>query len=380
MIVRNARIVLRDEVIHGCLDVRDGRIAAIAQGNTAAPGSIDFEGDLLLPGLVELHTDNLERNLMPRPKVRWPALPAILAHDAQIAAAGITTVFDALAVGDIDHDSVRADGLEEPVRLINQAAEQGLLRAEHLLHLRCEIAVPNVLDLIRPLLAEPRLRLVSLMDHTPGQRQWTDLDHYRTYVSGKKGWNDEKRERMVTQLLAAQARNADAHRHAITELCRERVLPMATHDDTTEEHVRQAAAEGIAISEFPTTLAAARAARAHGMSVIMGAPNVVRGGSHSGNAAAIDLARQHLLDALSSDYVPASLLHAAFMLVDQAGFTLPDAVATVSANPAAMAALADRGRLAEGMRADFIRVRVVQDGASAHPIVSAVWREGQRVL
>jgi alpha-D-ribose 1-methylphosphonate 5-triphosphate diphosphatase len=380
MILRNARIVLCDEVVHGCLAVRDGRIADISSGNSAAPDSIDFDGDLLLPGLVELHTDNLERNLMPRPKVRWPTLPAVFAHDAQVAAAGITTVLDALSVGDIDHESVRAEGLEETVRHIGQAADRGLLRADHLLHMRCEIAVPNVLDLLRPFLAEPRLRLVSLMDHTPGQRQWTDFAHYRTYVTGKKGWSDEKRERMITELLAAQERYADTHRQAITAMCRERGLAMATHDDTTEDHVHQAASEGIAISEFPTTLAAARAANAHHMGVIMGAPNVVRGGSHSGNAAAIDLARHGLLDALSSDYVPASLLHAAFLLGHQAGFSLPEAVATVTANPAAMAGLADRGRLAAGNRADLLRVKLLEDGDAPHPVVSAVWREGRQVL
>lgn len=381
MIVRNARIVLRDEVVEGCIAVEDGKIAAVDAGTTALPGAIDFDGDYLLPGLVELHTDNLEKHLMPRPKVHWPALPAILAHDAQIAAAGITTVLDALSAGDITHDSVRLETLEESVRLIDYAGAGSLLRAEHLLHLRCEIAVSNVMDLAMPLIDHPRLRLVSLMDHTPGQRQWTNIDHYRTYVTGKKGWSEQMVQQMLTELAISQARHARPHREALTALCRERSLPLATHDDTTEDHVHQAVSDGVAISEFPTTVAAASAARGHGMATIMGAPNVVRGGSHSGNVAAVELAKLGLLDALSSDYVPASLLHAAWLLTGEAGFPLPRAVASVTATPAAMVGLGDRGRVAPGLRADFIRVRLPEGDAGRHcPIVCAAWRCGQRIV
>ncbi|HEX8988208.1 MAG TPA: alpha-D-ribose 1-methylphosphonate 5-triphosphate diphosphatase, partial [Rhodocyclaceae bacterium] len=206
MIIRNARIVLSDEVVEGCIAIEDGKIESIDAAATAVADAVDFEGDYLLPGLVELHTDNLEKNLMPRPKVRWPTLPAILAHDAQVAAAGITTVLDALSAGDITGDGVRAETLEESVHLTDYATAGELLRADHLLHLRCEIAVSNVLDLAQPLIDHPRLRLVSLMDHTPGQRQWTNIEHYRTYVTGKKGWSEETVQRMLTELVILQAR------------------------------------------------------------------------------------------------------------------------------------------------------------------------------
>lgn len=380
MIIRNARIVLEDEVIHGCIAVEDGKIASIDAGETSAPGAIDFEGDYLLPGLVEVHTDNLEKNLMPRPKVRWPTLPAILAHDAQVAAAGITTVLDALAAGDITGEGLRLETLEESVKLTDYAGERELLRAEHLLHLRCEIAVSNVMELTTPLIDHPRLRLVSLMDHTPGQRQWTDIEHYRIYVTGKKGWSEEMVQRMLGEMIVSQAQHARPHREAITALCRERGLPLATHDDTTEDHVHEAVAEGVGISEFPTTIAAARTANAHGMKTIMGAPNVVRGGSHSGNVAAVDLAKLGLLDVLSSDYVPASLLHAAWLLTEEAGFSLPQAIATVSATPAAMVGLHDRGRIAPGLRADLIRVHVPEGGHGHRcPVVCVAWRRGERM-
>ena len=138
----------------------------------------------------------------------------------------------------------------------------------------------------------------------------------------------------------------------------------------------EAKADGIRIAEFPTTHEAARAARQHGMSVIMGAPNVVCGGSHSGNVSALDLAAEDLLDGLSSDYAPKSLLHGAFILHDRIGLPLPKAVATVTAHIAAGVGLPDRGELAPGKRADLIRVRWIGD----IPVVRSVWREGPQVM
>jgi alpha-D-ribose 1-methylphosphonate 5-triphosphate diphosphatase len=166
------------------------------------------------------------------------------------------------------------------------------------------------------------------------------------------------------------------NRRHFVQYARERGIPLASHDDTRLEHVEQAHAEGAAISEFPTRVEAARAAKARGLSTVMGAPNVVRGGSHSGNVAAAELARLGLLDSLSSDYVPASLMLAAFRLVPEAGFTIPQAVATVSLNPARAAGLLDRGEIAPGLRADLVQVRMVGE----QPIVRAVWREGVRVV
>ena len=377
MIIRNARIVLKDEIVDGSLFVRDGRIGEIVPGNSSALGTIDFEGDLLLPGLVELHTDNLERNLMPRPKVHWPTLPAILAHDAQVIAAGITTVFDALAVGDVDHESVRAEGIAEPVRLIGHAADQGLLRAEHLLHLRCEIAVPEVLDLLRPFLAEQRLRLVSLMDHTPGQRQFRDEQKLRDYYRGKSGRLSDAELDVMFEKRREHARlHAAPNYRDLVEMARARGIPLASHDDTTADHVAQSIEDGVAIAEFPTTIAAAQALHAGGVRVLMGAPNLVRGGSHSGNVATAELARAGVLDVLSSDYVPASLLMAALHLPDAVpAISLPAAIRTVTKTAAEAVGLGDRGEIAAGKRADLVRVHV----AKGIPVVRTVWRAGRRV-
>ena len=383
--LRNAQIVLEDEIIHGSVQVRDGLIVDIASG----PSNVgeDFESDLLIPGLVEIHTDNLERHLMPRPKVRWPAMAALLSHDAEIAAAGITTVFDALGIGDGDTDGLRGGGMDEILGALNQSQQHRVLRADHHLHIRCELPAPNTLELFQPFAKlnqttpshesnrSIRVGLISLMDHTPGQRQWSEISHARTYFTGKKGWSLEKFDRHVAEAPEAQHRFARPHRSHFIAWAREHAVPVASHDDTTPEHVAEAVADGIRISEFPTTMAAAQAARSASMLIVMGGPNVVRGGSHSGNVAAADLARAQLLDALSSDYVPGSLMLGALRLVEEAGWSLPQALSTVSRQPAQALGLNDRGMIAQGMRADLVRVHRLD----LQPAVRAVWRQGQRV-
>lgn len=374
--ISNARIVTADQEFVGSLRFRGESIVEVVPGPTSAVDTEDWDGDYLLPGMVELHTDNLEKHLMPRPKVKWPILPAIIAHDAQVAAAGITTVLDGLAVGDIDSDSLRTQTLTACSEGLKDAAESGALRADHFLHVRLELSDENLLDLFEPFLHDDRLKLVSLMDHTPGQRQWTDIGQYRTYVTGKRGWSEQKVDTMLELLLERQQRYAQSNRSKVVARCMQRTMPvpLASHDDTTVSHVEEGVVNGVTISEFPTTLDAARAARQQGLGIIMGAPNVVRGGSHSGNVSAAELARADLLDVLSSDYVPASLLHAAFLLRKE-GFSLPAAVATVSRNPALMVGLVDRGEIASELRADFIRVRVVND----IPMVMGAWKAGRRI-
>lgn len=374
-ILSNARVVTADAVVHGAVRVESGRIAEIVQDARRAAGSQDLDGDYLLPGLIEIHTDNMEKHFEPRPGAVWPSpLAAVLAHDAQIIGAGITTVLDAVCVGDYRDSGKRRRIFKDSIESVTATRGADLLRADHLFHLRCEISDPGVVEMFEPYADHPLLRLVSVMDHTPGQRQWRDLESFRTFHRDKN-WNDEEFADVIASHQAQMATHSDMNRRAILDLCRGLDVPLASHDDTTEDHVEQAHAEGITISEFPTALPAARLARAYGMMTVMGAPNVVRGGSHSGNISAQALAEAGLLDVLSSDYVPASLLHAAFVLHQRAGLRLPDALRTVSLNPARAIGLTDRGEIAPGERADLIRVRLHGD----LPIVREVWRGGARV-
>ena len=376
LVLDNARLVLRDRVVEGHLVCRDGRIAEIGDGRTGVASSLDLDGDFLLPGLVELHTDNLERHVAPRPNVRWPMMPALLAHDAQLAAAGITTVLDALAIVNRGESPVRGSILHEAALTIAAAKEDGLLRADHLLHLRCEVSYAEVVEACEQLIGSPLVRLISLMDHTPGQRQFTKVEHYYAYYQGKFGYSAADMEALVDRRMADQRLYADVNRRRVVALCRSRRLALASHDDATVEHVMESLDLGMTMAEFPTTLEAAGLAHERGMAVIMGAPNVVRGASHSGNVSARALAAERTLDILSSDYVPSSLLHAAFLLSDDQGIDLSAAVAMVSATPAQAIGLDDRGEIAIGRRADLVRVRLVGE----FPVVREVWRAGSRIV
>ncbi len=374
LVLTNARIVLEDSILHGSVQIRDGKIADISEGSTHT--GEDFAGDYLIPGLVELHTDHLEQHYSPRPGVRWNATAAIQAHDAQVATSGITTVFDCLRLG-ADEDGGFDDGeMRAMADAIAAAADAGRLRSEHFLHLRCEVSADNCMDHFVDFETDPHVKLVSLMDHAPGQRQFQTMDQYTLYYQKKRGLSDEAFAIFVNRRKEQSARNSTPHRLAIAKVCGERGITVASHDDATLSHVDEAIENGVRLAEFPTSFDAAKASHDAGMSVLMGAPNIVRGKSHSGNIAARDLAERGVLDVLSSDYVPLSLLHAPFVLADGVdGISLPKALAMVTATPARTVSLNDRGRIATGLRADIVRVQR-QDGV---PIVRAVWREGKRV-
>ena len=373
--IANARIVAREEVFPGAVEVSDGRFSGVGAGPVRSGGALDFEGDYLLPGLVELHTDNLERHFTPRPGVAWPAKAAMLAHDGQLAAAGITTAFDCVRIG--GGDKARPVHLSGMADAVKAAIRWGVLRAEHFLHLRCEVSSPDLMERLSPFMDDPLVRLVSLMDHTPGQRQFVDLDKHREYYQGRYGLNDDEMDDYVKDKQQAQQQFSARHRSMVVKAVAGRDVTLASHDDATVEHVEESARDGIAIAEFPTTAEAAEAARRRGLAVLMGAPNLVLGGSHSGNVSAEALARSGLLDVLSSDYVPSSTLQGVFMLRDGIpDMTLPRAAALASANPAEAVGLEDRGEVAEGKRADFVRVREI-DGVA---VALATWREGQRVV
>lgn len=374
LVLTNARIVLPDEVITGSVLVRDGLIADVSPG--AASGE-DMGGDFVIPGLVELHTDHLENHFSPRPKVRWNPKAAVQAHDAQIAASGITTVFDALRVGMDEDADLKPDDMLVLARAIAECVATDRLRADHLIHLRCEVSAPDCLEGFEKLLADGQVKLVSLMDHSPGQRQFAQIAAYAAYYQGKLKMSDQAFNEFSARRVAQSRQWSAPNRKAISDYCRAHGIILASHDDATIAHVDEAIEQGIAVAEFPTTLEAAKASHAAGMAVLMGAPNVVRGGSHSGNVSARTLAEAGVLDILSSDYIPFSLLQAAFML-DEAveSIDLPQAVALVSSRPAAAVGLDDRGEIRFGKRGDLVRVHVF-DGL---PVVRTVWRQGRRVI
>ena len=376
-VIGNARLVLADRVIErGWVACADGRVAEIGEGD-APRGSEDAAGDLIMPGMIELHTDHLEVHYVPRPKVFWDPIASVVSYDAQLATSGITTVLDSLRVWHED-GTESVDGRSGLLAdAIASAREANLLRADHFLHLRCEVPMPSVIEQARELVGRPDVRLLSLMDHTPGQRQFRDEGKLRDYYRGKgRGMTDAELDILFERRLAYQKAYAATNIRAIVALAHQHDIPLASHDDTTEENVADAVRDRVAVAEFPTTIEAARGLHQAGIGILMGAPNVVRGGSHSGNIAAVDLAREGLLDILSSDYIPSSLLMAALQLPMRIpAIDLATAVCTVTKTPAEAVGLTDRGEIAAGKRADLIRVHVAGDV----PVVRSVWREGRRV-
>jgi len=373
--IANARIVCPDRVLDGQVSVAQGRIAAVSE---AGSGDVDLDGALLLPGIVDLHTDHVEAHVHPRVSVQWPFLPALMAHDAVVIAGGTTTVLDSLSVGAATRRPERREILLPLVDAIEAGRTDGAFRADHLVHLRCEISDPATPALVDATAGRAITRLVSVMDHTPGDRQSPDIDAWFAQMLRELELDAAEGRAQLDALLDRSARLGASGRAHIAAAARAHGRTMMSHDDRSTAHVDLAVADGATVSEFPTTLAAARHARVRGLAVVAGAPNYLRGGSQSGNVDVAALLAEGLVDALASDYIPRSLLDAALALADDpaVALDLPAAVALVTDAPARIAGLDDRGRIAPGLRADLVAVRK----ATGQPVVTAVWREGRRVF
>jgi alpha-D-ribose 1-methylphosphonate 5-triphosphate diphosphatase len=370
----NARVVTRDEDFIGSVLVRDGLIAAVDRG----PGGVgeDFDGDVLMPGVIDIHTDNLERHYFPRPNIGWNPVSAAVTHDAACVSVGVTTVFDSMSVGSFFEATARAqDNLARLVEGLHTARESGMLKAGHHIHWRCETTSDELAERLAPLVEHPMTAMLSMMDHTPGQRQYRNIEaHLRGWR--ERGMSEDDVAARLEEIRGRQARNATANARLVAGFAKARNLALASHDDEDVEHIDEAADLGATIAEFPVTREAAERAHARGMTVVMGGPNLIRGGSYSGNVPASELIEMGLLDAFASDYVPRSLIECAFTLAAAPfGWSLSRAVASVTDTVAAAVGLGDRGVVAEGRRADLVRVRRIRD----LPVVRGVWAGGARV-
>jgi alpha-D-ribose 1-methylphosphonate 5-triphosphate diphosphatase len=377
-VLTNARLILDNEIVSGTIAFDTDGIRDVASGRSSLPGAIDVGEDYVAPGFIEMHTDNLERHFMPRPKVFWPdGLAAALAHDAQMAAAGVTTVYDAICAGVLDvGKKYRAELFGQMIDAVEHGVAQGIFRIDHKLHLRCELTNPYILEEVEPHVRRPLVALVSLMDHTPGHRQFRQIGYLKTYALGQGDRTEAEIEADFALRIEEGPQNVARNWPQIVALFADRGIPIASHDDTSLEHVIMAAGSGCTISEFPTTMEAAEEAKARGMATVAGAPNVVRGGSHSGNVSARALIDAGLLDALSSDYVPSSLLQAIGELKRTGSHDLAELIGLVTWRVADMLGLADRGRLVASQNADLVRFRF----AGTTPVVVEVYRSGLRVF
>lgn len=376
-VLSNAKLVFEKEQFKGSIKFNNGIITAIDKGTQTSKKSIDCNGDFVCPGLIELHTDNLERHMEPRPGVTWPLDAALLSHDSELASVGITTVYDALRVGSIISETKKSypKYAKKIVKLFLEMLKFNFLRVSHFIHLRAEICSETLIEELDEFSKEDRIGILSMMDHTPGQRQFRDISKMAEYLKGKYSMSKNEINEHFNLLYQLQEKNGKIHTHKILECSKYLNTVLASHDDTTLNDVLSSKKMGVKLAEFPTTLEAAKASNKNGLMVIMGAPNLLRGKSHSGNLSAIDLVEEKTLSILSSDYMPSSLLLGAIKL----GIISEDmcyGIATVTSNPAKAMGLKDRGVLEIGKRADLLRFCLYKN----KPILKQSWLRGSKII
>jgi alpha-D-ribose 1-methylphosphonate 5-triphosphate diphosphatase len=377
-VLGHVRAVLPDRVLDDArVAVRGGRIAEVGPHPAGAGADVDGGGAYCLPGLVDVHSDGLERERLPRPGAEVPWRFALLSFEGKLRAAGITTVFHGAAFEESD-GSLKTRSVEVALEMCRQVADRGEGPVDHRILHRLDVRSAGGLAALRARLADRDAVLdgpavVSHEDHTPGQGQYADRTYYERYIMGTRGISAEQARSEVDAFAAAREANSDVRDEALLflgGLARAGAVRLLGHDPASGEEIADLAARGGAVAEFPTTVDAAVTARERGMPVVMGAPNALRGSSHSGNASARELIARGLVTALASDYLPAGLLAAAFLLAADDVTTLPAAVRMVTAGAAEAVGLPDRGALTPGSRADL----VLAEAGRPWPVVRTVLR------
>jgi len=351
--INNARVVTPEGVLEGASVVlEDGRVAGVSDGPERAGETLDAAGRYVLPGIVDLHCDAVEKQLAPRPGVEVPEELAFVEMDRYFAASGITTGFHALSFMDGQGREVERAG--RLCSMVDRFGCEGLVR--HELHLRCELPQEGSVEGVEEALRRWSVRTVSVMDHTPGQGQFRDLEWFRRYWQEDAGADDDQISAAIAEAGRSQYTLAFDRVERVARAAKENGATLASHDDDTVERVELLAEQGVKISEFPVNAASAGRARELGLAVCMGAPNALRGVSSGGNLSALEAIEAGLVDALCSDYHPPSLLQAAFKLAREGVLPLAAATSLVSSGPARAAGLLGRGEVREGAVADLIVV------------------------
>lgn len=368
------RLVLVDEVLeNSSLLMEDGIITAINPESVSGAVEIELAGKTVMPGMVDLHCDALEKEVEPRPNVFFPFDYGCAQADKRNAAAGISTVFHALSFAG-EELGVRNNAMAaELVQAMHEWRPHGLV--DNRIHCRYEITDVEALPVVCELLEQKKAHLVSLMDHTPGQGQFKDMASYRNYLAKTYKKDEEELDRLMEKKLSA-GDGAFERIRILVDTAHQNQIAVASHDDDSLERIETMRLAGADISEFPITLEATTAAGKAGMHTVLGAPNILRGKSQSGSMRAIDAIHAGVADCLCADYAPAALIVAVFSLPALSDLNLAGAVRLVTANPAKAAKLFDRGEIIVGKRADLVAV----DLPGNLPQVCRVWVGGTEVF
>lgn len=380
MLLKNLHLLLPEgEIERGALQIVDGKIAAIYEGDapTSRGRVVDCHGLIAMPGLIDMHGDMLEREVEPRPNARFPVDMALYELDKRLAGNGITTAYAALSFyGTRGEEGPRS---REVVRhmIMTMAQLRDSLLVDQYIHARYEVSTPDIAPFLAEMLSDRHIHIVSLMDHTPGQGQYRNIEHYVTFISKWRKVDRAHVEAEVTERMRQAVDERTRWRLArdIVDIAIEQRLIIASHDDDSPEKVDLVASLGASICEFPVTLEAADEACQRGMHVVMGAPNVLRGGSHSGNLSAVEAIAAGVVDMLAADYAPAAMVQAVFELARSGVLPLYQAARLTSQGPAAALGLDDRGTLEIGKRAD---IALVDPGP--RPRIRATLRQGRAIF
>ena len=380
MWLTDLKLVLPDRVVaRGAVRIEGETIVELVEGDVRFTNgsALSAAGLTAMPGIIDLHGDMLERDIEPRPGARFPTPVALYELDKRLAAAGITTAFAAVSFAWTKGDLRSQEKAQEIINVIN--ARRHDLLVDFMVHARFEVTNPETGPILKKLLDNEQVNLVSVMDHTPGQGQYKNVTRYVDFMTRWLGFDPEK----IGDDLLERIRNGIAEKvqapsdwnvaREIAQIALQHNIPVASHDDDTIEKVSRMAGLGVTISEFPVMLEGAQEAKRRGMHVVMGAPNAYRGQSTSeGNLSAREAIKEGVVDILSTDYFPAAPFHAALLLAAQGEMPLHESVRLISQTPADAMRLADRGRLEPGCNADI----VLYEDRVEHPRVRATLRRG----
>ncbi len=367
-ILTNARIVCPDQEIDGTVVVEGERIIDILPRRVA--DGVDLRGAFLIPGVIDIHTDYLEREITPRPTAKIPLELALHVMDMRALSCGLTTVCSAARISEEREGhagSWRGDGLT----LARKFQElMPTLRAHHLIHVRWSTNFEPVEEILDQLLELKSIANLVFNDDTPGQRQFRDIEALlQQRVNRQNITMEEARKSMEERIARAGKVN---NRMTVKARVNGRI-PLGSHDDTTVEHVIEAFACGATLAEMPCSIEAARKAKELGMMVCMGAPNYYRGGSHCGNLSCHDAMAEGLVDIICSDYHFPSLLACVLRMMDS-GMTSSAAVNMLTLNPARHLGLdKEIGSIEIGKQADLAAFHP----CSGYADVARVWVSGQ---
>jgi alpha-D-ribose 1-methylphosphonate 5-triphosphate diphosphatase len=379
VVIKNGTVVGPEGLYPSDVRLEGGRISEIGT-KLSGDEVIDASGAWVLPGLVDIHADYIEHMAAPRPTAVMDFGVSLREAERELLTHGITTMFHSLSFyGSTDFGTNPVRTVENSRRLIDliHKSHHAEHQIRHRFHARYEIDNVDRVDELKALMVEGKVHLLSFMDHSPGQGQYRDLELYKLILKGYRNLADGEADQLIAE-SQGRAKVPFETLKEVADLARKLGIALASHDDDTVEKLDVVQALGSTISEFPITLEVAAEAHRRGLHTVAGAPNVLLGGSHSGNLSAAEAIVAGSVDILCSDYYPASVLHAVFLLHRQKGLALADAVRLVTLNPARAVGLGSEiGSLEVGKRADVLVVRTHDDG---FPYVAEACVEGQRLF